>query len=141
MKKAVPYIILVAGLGVALVIALTVGVSPQPSLSDLSRDLESSDPAVRREAVWRLGDLGGDEAVALLIRAVGDPDRQVRLCAIQRLGEIGDTRAVPVLEDATNHRDLKTRYEAGDALQRIKGDYWERKSTDETKKGDGNSGS
>lgn len=52
----------------------------------------------RGEAVMSLGFVGGEQAVDILVAALGDPEQGVRWRACMQLGVIGDRRAVPALE-------------------------------------------
>jgi HEAT repeat protein len=55
------------------------------------------DPAVRRESIGALGELGDKRAVEPLIQALLDKDFDVEIRAAQALGKIGDERAVEPL--------------------------------------------
>jgi HEAT repeat protein len=52
----------------------------------------------RTEAVMALGNIGGPDAYALLVRALGDPQAQVRWRACMALGTIGDRNAREPIE-------------------------------------------
>jgi hypothetical protein len=58
-----------------------------------------ADPAVRARAAWAVGRIGGADAMAALMRAVGDPSPGVRIQAIYGLRRADSTQALPVLRD------------------------------------------
>lgn len=61
--------------------------------------LKDSDPAVRRQAINALGNMGDRRATEEIIRSLKDSDDAVRLEAVIALGKIGDVRAVePLIE-------------------------------------------
>jgi HEAT repeat protein len=63
------------------------------------RELEDSDPLVRRYAAWALGELESTEGVRPLIERLEDRDADVRLVAAWALGEIKDYMAIqPLIE-------------------------------------------
>jgi len=53
------------------------------------------DPDIRETAAEALGDIGGEAAVASLIKATADRDEDVRESALDSLGQIGEQRAIP----------------------------------------------
>ncbi len=75
----------------------------EPKLADttavgpLVTALKEGAPAIRRQAVVALGDLGDGRATEELIRSLDDPDDAVRLEAVIALGKVGDPRAVEPL--------------------------------------------
>ena len=76
----------------------------------------------RLEAVCTLRKMGpaAAEAVAVLIRALGDGDCEVRRAAAQALGEIGSEKGViPALTQALRDEDYKVRSAAVEALGEI----------------------
>ncbi|MDR1625690.1 MAG: HEAT repeat domain-containing protein [Spirochaetia bacterium] len=66
----------------------------------LTAALRDSFPRVRELAAERLGDMGYEEAVDILIyRARRDPDRKVRQAAFRSLSKIGSSEAVAFLQE------------------------------------------
>jgi HEAT repeat protein len=57
-----------------------------------------SDPDLRQSIVRALGRLGDPDALAALVRQLGDGDAQLRGHAIEALRELGDARAIAHLE-------------------------------------------
>ncbi len=92
------------------IIRLLAKVGPRAA-SVLAEATDHCDPAVRRQAVWGLAQVGPPQAriaVPHLVRALRDSDPRVRLGAIWALGTIGPEAcaAVPALVDclADRHR-------------------------------------
>lgn len=71
-----------------------------PAVEALTGALDDSNPSVRRNAAWAIGELTnmrGDEranAVPPLVSPLNDGDEWVRMTAVRALGEIRDGRAV-----------------------------------------------
>ena len=59
--------------------------------------------SVRCQAAGALGEIGGDQAISLLINALKDRQCQVRHSATKALGKIGDSRAVEPLISVLKH--------------------------------------
>ncbi|NIM50511.1 MAG: hypothetical protein GTO22_14885 [Gemmatimonadales bacterium] len=63
------------------------------------RELQDSDPLVRRHAAWALGELESSRGVRPLIERLEDPNAEVRQAAAWALGEIKDHMAIqPLIE-------------------------------------------
>jgi HEAT repeat protein len=79
--------------------------------------LKNDDPAVRRQAVIALGDLGDRRATGDIIRSLKDSDDDVRLEAVVALGKIGDSRAVePLIEKLKSYDYFYVRKKAAYTL-------------------------
>jgi HEAT repeat protein len=85
----------------------------------LRRALQSPDRDVRALAAGALGEVGGAQAVELLVSALDDPDWDVRAAAAGALATIGDRRAVVPLLALTADRDAEAREAAGKALTEL----------------------
>lgn len=74
-----------------------------PAFRPLANQLDNSNPSVRRNAAWAIGELTnmlpGDrsDAVPQLITLLGDSDDWVQMAAARALGELHDRRAVTKL--------------------------------------------
>lgn len=91
-----------------------------PGTRELERELlSSSDPDVRREAAWWLGEHESGRSVPELLRALEDPDPDVRLVAGWALGEIKDPASIPSLVWALDDSDPLVREMAVLALGEI----------------------
>jgi HEAT repeat protein len=66
-------------------------------LMQLISELQSRNPDVRREAVQKLGHIGGDEAAGALVLLLQDPDPDVRAAVGQALGSFGPDAVPPLL--------------------------------------------
>ncbi|TVS09453.1 MAG: hypothetical protein EA424_27055 [Planctomycetaceae bacterium] len=88
----------------------------QPWLVDLQEDL----PAVRRQAVIRLGQLGDRTAVPPLIQSLQDLDSSVRAESARALGQLKDHRAVASLIQALDDDDANVRHYAAYALGELR---------------------
>lgn len=75
-------------------------------------------PAVRLEVAASLGKIGDRKAVPTLAGVLDDPD--LRLTAIWALGNIGDREAIPLLLPFTGSDDKYLRYNAMQALKKLK---------------------
>jgi HEAT repeat protein len=71
--------------------------------------LDHKDGRVRREAIKAMAELGGNEAVALLRRALDDPDISVRQFALGSLSKLDDDRAKRLLVEKVNARGFRNR--------------------------------
>jgi HEAT repeat protein len=67
--------------------------------------LKDSEWSVRYHAALSLGDIGDEEAVIPLIKALNDPREDVRRGVVESLGRLGDKRAVPALERQRKNDD------------------------------------
>jgi len=81
----------------------------------LTNQLDSSNPTVRRNAAWAIGELTnmlpGDRAGAVpqLITLLADPDEWVRMAAARALGELHDGRALTKLVATLSDNDWRVR--------------------------------
>ena len=55
---------------------------------------------VRREAVWKIGTLHGDDVTEALVKAAGDPEASVRSAAVAGLGNLKSAGVIGVLKAA-----------------------------------------
>ena len=76
---------------------------------------DDPDPILRREACLALGGFGR-EALAILLKALNDPDSQVAAAAARGLGQTGQTDAVPALFQALQSSGTDIRAAVGQAL-------------------------
>ena len=72
----------------------------RPALPLLEKALADDDPGVRSGAVWAIGEIGGEGAVALLEKALAGERADLRAGAVRALVRIGGERALPLLERA-----------------------------------------
>lgn len=77
------------------------------------------DDEVRAWAAWALGQIGGEEAIAGLTKALKDKNSEVRAWATWALGEIGCDLAVEVLLKTLKHYDADVRWRAVSGLGKI----------------------
>lgn len=104
----------------ALLAALLVGGAPaglqarpaEPgaeSLESLVYDLKHPDPARRKKAAEKLGDLGSRDAVPPLIEAASDGDADVRKEVLAALNKLRDLRAIPAYASLSRdgYRDIR----------------------------------
>ncbi|MEM6528176.1 MAG: HEAT repeat domain-containing protein, partial [Chloroflexota bacterium] len=92
-----------------------------PDLKQLLAELRDFNKERRRKAVYKLGMLGGEEALRALMVAVEDEneDTIVRGRAAQMLGKMRDTRAVTPLISALQAKGYQTPIHAAQALGHI----------------------
>jgi HEAT repeat protein len=95
--------------------------NPDPDVKQLLADLRDFNKDRRRKAVYKLGMLGGDEALRALMVAVEDANEDliVRGRAAQMLGKMRDPRAVDSLINALDASGYQTPIHAAQALGRI----------------------
>jgi HEAT repeat protein/beta-lactamase regulating signal transducer with metallopeptidase domain len=97
-----------------------------PAFRPLSSQLDSSNPTVRRNAAWAIGELTNmlpsdrAEAVPQLIILLSDSDEWVRMAAARALGELHDRRAVTKLVATLSDNDWRVRELAVWALSEMK---------------------
>lgn len=108
---------------VALALGCAATAAENPRTAALARDLESSDPKVRREAAYQLSRLGPEASSALpqLIKALGDDQQQVWFGAITTLANLGPTAepALPaLLSELENWQPSRRDRQGGQALYR-----------------------
>jgi HEAT repeat protein len=76
----------------------------------------------RHDAVWAMGQIGGEKARAILQKALGDSDINLRrYSAPCAMGRPGDDQALPILEQLLRHQDAGIRAGAAAALGRVGG--------------------
>jgi putative heme-binding domain-containing protein len=80
---------------------------------------KSSDLAIARQAIRRLGDLRAATAMPTLLQLLKHKDASIRFHAATALARIGDWRAAEELVRACDDSDLFARYAAFTALHRI----------------------
>lgn len=92
--------------------------NPAPELRQLLAELKDFNKERRRKAVYKLGMLGGEEALLALMGTVEDDneDTIVRGRAAQMLGKMRDSRAVYPLITALRARGYQTPIHAAQAL-------------------------
>lgn len=92
-----------------------------PQIDIILTDLRGTDKEKRRMAVMRLGMIGGDEAVDILINTVENEyeDLIVRGRAAMMLGRMGNVRAVPPLIRALDAPGFQTPFHAAESLGRL----------------------
>jgi beta-lactamase regulating signal transducer with metallopeptidase domain len=97
-----------------------------PALEPLTNALNDSNPSVRRNAAWAIGELTnmrGSEranAVPTLISLLNDSDEWVRMASVRALGEIRDERAVEKLISALSDGAWRVRELGAWALGEMK---------------------
>ncbi len=95
--------------------------NPDPEIRQLLAELRDFDKNRRRRAVYKLGMLGGEDALRALMIAVEDSNEDliVRGRAAQMLGKMRDRRAVDPLITALDARGYQTPIHAAEALGRL----------------------
>lgn len=88
-------------------------------VNDLIAKLEDSDPAVRYDAVSKLGEVGDVSAVEAIVVALEDMDWQVRRCATTALAKIGGEQAIEPLINALKDENTQVRGRAATELEKI----------------------
>lgn len=89
------------------------------TLQELTTRLDSTDPAVRLDAVRHIAVEYPAAGLKQLISAAGDSDEYVRERAVQALGASGSERAIPVVLAATGDQADFVRWRAVQALSRL----------------------
>jgi HEAT repeat protein/beta-lactamase regulating signal transducer with metallopeptidase domain len=108
--------------------ALALASLGSPAFRPLTNQLDSSDPSVRRNAAWAIGELTNmrpgtrAEAVPQLITLLGDSDAWVRMAAARALGELHDHEAVAKLLATLSDDDWRVRELVVWALSETKDD-------------------
>ena len=98
----------------------------RPALASLTSQLDSSNPTVRRNAAWAIGELTNMQpgeranAVPQLITLLGDSDEWVRMAAARALGELRDSRSLSKLVATLADDDWRVRELAVWALSEMK---------------------
>src|SRR6185369_4957726 len=86
-----------------------------PAFRPLTNQLDNSNPSVRRNAAWAIGELTGmipgtrADAVPQLITLLGDSDQWVQMAAARALGELHDHEAVAKLVATLSDDDWRVR--------------------------------
>lgn len=91
----------------------------RPAVLPLQRHARDEDRDVRKFVMDILGDIGGVDAVPILIGALDDQDPNVAAAAAENLGKIGDGRALPPLVQSLAKPDIWLRHTILEALGRI----------------------
>ena len=96
-------------------------VNPDPEIRQLLAEIRDFDKTRRRRAVYKLGMLGGEDALRALMVAVEDSNEDliVRGRAAQMLGKMRDVRAVAPLITALDARGYQTPIHAAEALGQL----------------------
>lgn len=89
----------------------------------LLKELRSSQPQLRYEAVRACAELEAEEAVPHLVELMEDSDAEVRLSAIEALGVIGGEGAKEALEQRLESETESVREAAKEALEEI--GFWD----------------
>ena len=84
--------------------------------------LSDADPAVREEAAYALGEIGGEMSLRALAQALRDPQHNVKQTAIEALATIGGDQAALALAAILDDPDVALRAAAVDALGEIAGE-------------------
>ncbi|MGB1285856.1 MAG: HEAT repeat domain-containing protein [Aggregatilineales bacterium] len=92
-----------------------------PQIKAVLSDLRGNSKEKRRTAVMRLGMIGDDEAIQILITTLENEfeDLIVRGRAAMMLGRVGDIRAVAPLIRALDAPGFQTPYHAAESLGRL----------------------
>jgi hypothetical protein len=91
-------------------ISVLAGVGDQDAATALvTAALSDVAPEVREEAVYVLGEIGGETSIPFLSHALADPNADVREAAVEALGEIGGEKATRLLRQtvANGHRSIR----------------------------------
>lgn len=91
----------------------------QAALAEAAAGLDDESSAVRREAIYALGEIGGTAALDLLRRALAHPEAEVREAAIEACLDIGDDAAAEAIATVLHDRDASVRGQAIEALGEI----------------------
>ena len=108
--------------------ALALASLGQPAFRPLTNELDNSNPSVRRNAAWAIGELTNmlpgtrADAVPQLITLLSDSDDWVRMAAARALGELHDNRAVAKLLATLSDDDWRVRELVVWALSETKDD-------------------
>lgn len=76
---------------------LQIAAAATPLIATIAK--ESTEPELRRECLRALGRTGGDQAFAVLQRALAAPQKEDKEAALRGLGELKDPRAAQLLAD------------------------------------------
>jgi HEAT repeat protein len=84
--------------------------------------LTDNEVAVREEAIFGLGEIGGEAGLPVLQQALADPDRRVREAAINAVADIGGDDSAWALATSLNDDDPALREQTIYALESIGGE-------------------
>lgn len=82
--------------------------------------LSDADPAVREEAAYALGEIGGEMSLRALEQVLRDPQVDVKRTAIEAIASIGGDQAALALAPLLDDSDAKIRAAAADALSEMR---------------------
>lgn len=105
----------------AAVTALTIVGGDQAAAALTTVALSDADSAVRQEAVYALGEIGGEGGFEVLKHALFDPDLSVREAAVDAFADIGGEKSALALAVVLKDADASLRAEVVDALGEIGG--------------------
>jgi HEAT repeat protein len=89
-------------------------------LDALIKDISSSDIAVRKNAVFKLGESKDPNALEGLLKALKDSDETIRANAARGLGKINNIQAIDPLVEALNDSSIRVKQNAAWALGKYK---------------------
>ena len=106
---------------ISLVAAFSILVHAADDVDQYIRDLNSSDTAVKKQAILVLGEAKEPRATEPLIHLLNDENASIRAAAIWALGEINDSASYEPIILALNDEDPQVRAEAAWTLGRTDG--------------------
>ncbi|MBN2373247.1 HEAT repeat domain-containing protein [bacterium] len=86
------------------------------------KSLESGNPVVISDAIYRLGEIREKSAVPRLARFLNDKSKEIRIKAIEALGKIGDSGCVDDLIAVLAENDKEIQRKSVESLGKIKDD-------------------
>jgi hypothetical protein len=101
------------------VLEVTVGLPDARLLPSALRSAGDAAARVRALAAALLGALGGDQAVAALMRMLADQSTTVRAAAVRALGHLGEWQAAPRIAPLLRDRTWQVRKDTGLTLRRF----------------------
>jgi HEAT repeat protein len=81
-------------------------IGTEKAVQYLNIPLKHEDPRVRKEVIYTLSTIGGEEALRIISSVADDPDGEVRQGAIKYLGAMRNKGAVPLLLKLIHRRNL-----------------------------------
>jgi len=81
-------------------------IGTEKAVQYLNIPLKHEDPRVRKEVIYALSTIGGEEALRIISSVADDPDGEVRQGAIKYLGAMRNKGAVPLLLKLIHRRNL-----------------------------------
>jgi HEAT repeat protein len=84
-------------------------IGQETSMAHIQKSYGHSEPRVRREAVQAAGLIGGPRAIALLTKALKDPDLRIRSMAAINLARAGKKASLPALLEVVQAKDFSKR--------------------------------